>query len=251
MPDKYRPVEEVEFVEKLVNKRWKVVIPKFLVDYHDWWDFWELECHLSMQDLLKPGMLLYDVGAFDGWQSAMFSQFVGGPQNMVLIEPCEPQWSNTKNTWDKNGLSAPKATFMGFAGDHDTPNGVINQGAWPQERVDLDYGQIIKAIKFKLIHMPEHAENTECIKLDTLANTVGVPDAIHIDVEGAGLTVLRGAENILRTRKPIVWIAIHPEFMIDRFNTYPHELHDYMASLGYTGKMLARDHEEHWLFISE
>src|SRR6266403_2616484 len=94
--DKFRPVEEIEFVQQLVNRRWFVTLPKFLSEYHSWWDDWELQCHLSMDKHLKPGMVLYDVGAFDGWQSAMFSQMVGGPKNMVLIEPVAEMWANTK-----------------------------------------------------------------------------------------------------------------------------------------------------------
>lgn len=241
--DKFRKVEEIEFVQQLVNGRWTVTLPKFLADYHSWWDIWEKECHMSMAELLKSGMLLYDVGAFDGWQSAMFSRMVGGPENMVLIEPVTEMWANTKATWERNNLDPPHASFLGFAGDYTTEKADVTLDAWPK---GPDYSQMIKAIKFKLMH--EHADNTECIRLDELALIAGVPDAIHIDVEGAGLRVLTGARHILRVFKPIVWIALHPEFMRGRFNTEPEELHKFMRDLDYESKLLAVDHEEHYLF---
>jgi FkbM family methyltransferase len=248
MGDKYRKVEEIEFVSQVVNGLWTVRLPKFLAEYHSWWPVWEKECHLSMAAALKPGMLLYDVGAFDGWQSAMFSQMVGGAKNMVLVEPVPEMWPNTKATWEQNGLEPPRASFMGFASDvnFDPPNqplAAVYRDAWPE---GPDYSQMIKAIKFRLIH--EHGEITPSITLDKLAQTAGVPDAIHIDVEGAGLKVLRGAVGLLTERKPIVWIAIHPPFMIERFNTQPAELHSYMKDRGYAGKLLADDHEQHWVF---
>lgn len=243
--DKFRPVEQIEFVDQLVNERWMVRLPRFLAEYHSWWDFWEKECHFSMAELLKPGMLLYDVGAFDGWQSAMFSQMVGGARNMVLIEPVTEMWANTKATWERNGLEPPRASFLGFAGLNETVADIALD-TWPE---GPDYSKIIKAIKFKLLH--EHADCTECLRIDTIAREVADPDALHIDVEGAGLIVLKGAEQTLRNKKPIVWIAIHPDFMIQRYNTQPQELHDFMHSIGYTGKLLATDHEEHWLFIHD
>jgi FkbM family methyltransferase len=253
--DKFRPLEEIEWVDQLVNGRWTVRLPKFLADYHSWWPIWEKECHDSMAELLKPGMLLYDVGAFDGWQSAMFAQMVGGGENMVLVEPVTEMWANTKATWEQNGLFPPRASFIGFAGDYDTQGAKIWPYNWP---IGPDYSQIIKAIKFKLMH--EHGDCTECIKLDTLAympNFDSVPDALHIDVEGAGLKVLKGAKRLLQDgrqkgllqrSRPLVWIALHPQFMRERFQTEPDELHEFMREMRYSSKLLAVDHEEHWLF---
>jgi FkbM family methyltransferase len=228
------------------NGIWTVRIPKFLHDYHDWWDYWEKECHLSMQKWLKPGMVLYDIGAFDGWQSAVFSQMVGGPKNMVLIEPVTEMWSNTRETWLQNGLEPPAASFVGFAGDYDTPFATVWRNEWPG---GVDYSQMLKAIKFKLMH--EHADSTECLKVDTIAEFTPPPAALHIDVEGAGLKVLKGAEKTLRMLRPLVWIALHPEFMVKRFGTDPEELHEFMAEIGYRGELLAIDHEHHWLFLPE
>jgi FkbM family methyltransferase len=240
--DKFRPADSIEFVEIKFNEIWPVKIPRFLYEYHSWWDYWERDCHLSMQANLKPGMLLYDVGAFDGWQSAVFSQMVGGPENMVLIEPVPEMWANTKLTWDKNVLAPPKASFVGFAANYDKdPKLWVN--TWP---TDLDYSQILKAIKFRLLH--EHADHTPAIMIDTIGDSIDPPDALHIDVEGAELEVLRGAYHTLKIKRPLVWIAVHPQFMQDRFQTVPDELAWYMNNLNYTGKLLATDHEEHWFW---
>jgi FkbM family methyltransferase len=238
--DKFRPVESIEWVDILFNGIWPVRIPKFLHDYHSWWDFWEIHCHLSMQKHLQPGMILYDVGAFDGWQSAVFSQMVGGPENIVLIEPVPEMWSNTRETWRQNNLAPPRGAFVGFAGDYDKPSETF-ENMWP---TGIDYSQMLKAIKFRLMH--EHVD-TPCLKIDSMPFPKA--DALHIDVEGAELKVLQGAEKLLREKKPLVWLAIHPEFMRDRFNTEELKLHQFMFDMGYRkGTHLATDHESHWFY---
>lgn len=245
--EKLRPIESIEFVDILFNKIWPVKIPKFLHDYHDWWDYWEIDCHLSMRKYLKPGMVLYDVGSFDGWQSAVFSQMVGGPKNIVMIEPCTEQWSNARLTWEKNGLGAPLGTYHGFVGNEQRHQPTIFHNSWPS---GPDYTHVLKGIKFKFLHDPAD-KDVPCIRLDQFAANIRLPDALHIDIEGAELEALRGAEKLLRAQRPIVWVAIHPEFMRDRFKRSPRDLHFYMDDLDYTGVHLATDHEEHWVFLPD
>lgn len=243
--DTFEDLEGLQFVDKLVNGKYPVRVPAFN-DRHDWWSNWEPVRFNSMEQLLRPGMLLYDVGAYDGWGSLIFSRFVGGPENIVLIEPVAENWANIRATWNENHAGIPKATFMGFLGEHDTSGDLmpmVHVGGWP---TGPDYLKIISVTKFKLLH--EHAANTPCLRLDSLAETVGVPDAINLDVEGAALLVLHGAGEILKEHSPLVWVSIHPEFMRERFGIHPYAIHKYMASLGYLAEFLGVDHEEHHLF---
>ena len=246
--DKFRPIETIDFVEMNFNNRWPVQIPRFLAEYHGWWDVWEKERNVSMAERLKPGMVLYDVGAFDGWLACVYAQFVGGGENIVLIEPVAEEWPNTKLTWEANKLNMPRATYMGFAADILRNGPVINQSAWPK---GPDYSHIIKSIKFKLLSEQAHVDNTASIPIDVLATRIVAPDALTIDVEGAGLIVLKGAEQTLRTRRPPVWISLHPDFMRQRFSTEPEELHEFMDNCGYTGTLLASDHEDHWFYEAD
>ena len=91
------PKESIEFVDIRYNEIWDVKVPKFLHDYHGWWDYWERERNIHMAAHLKEGMLLYDCGTFDGWLAAVYQQWVGGPENIVLIEPTKEHWPLTKN----------------------------------------------------------------------------------------------------------------------------------------------------------
>lgn len=241
--DKFRPIESIDFVEIMFNRRYKVKVPRFLHEYHGWWDDWEKERNLSMEEYLKPGMILYDVGAFDGWLSAVYSQFVGGSGNMVLIEPCKDQWPNTKITFEANGLGPPCGAFLGFLGNETRGDSVIlERFRWPE---GPDYSKALKGINFRLIH--EHTD-IPAAKLDHLRDYFPIPDAITIDVEGAEFEVLRGAEHVLGRYHPLVWVAIHDDFMRERHKTAPGELFKFMKDIGYTAHFLGYDHEEHWLF---
>jgi FkbM family methyltransferase len=242
MPDTFEDVATLEFVEKLVNGKYPVKVPKFL-DQHEWWGNWERERFNSMEELLKPGMVLYEIGAFDGWQDVILSRFVGGGQNMVLIEPVAENWANIKATWEANGVEVPRVTCVGFIGPNFTMYPRADLGAgWPP----CDYQRAISVTKFK--HIAEHAATTPCIPLDIFHLVVGKPDAINIDVEGAELEVLKSGQGLFEDFSPLVWVSIHPEFMKARYDTDDAAVHEFMADLGYKGTYLGTDHEQHFLF---
>lgn len=50
-----------------------------------------------------------------------------------------------------------------------------------------------------------------CVSVDGIAAIVGMPDVIKIDVEGAELSVLRGAENVLCSHHPAILLSTHGE----------------------------------------
>jgi FkbM family methyltransferase len=247
MPDTFEDVATLEFVEKLVNGKYSVKVPKFL-DQHQWWGNWERERFNSMEELLKPGMVLYEIGAFDGWQDVILSRFVGGGQNMILIEPVAENWANTKATWEANGVEKPAVTYMGLVGPEETTDELtpwFYSHDWP---LGPDYSRAISVTKFK--HIAEHALNTPCCPLDDFVEIVLTPkpSAINIDVEGAELLVLQSAKRTLERHSPLVWVSIHPEFMKTRYYEDDSAVHEFMADLGYKGTFLGSDHEQHWCY---
>ncbi len=243
MPDTFVPIEGLKFSEKLVNGRYPVKVPSFM-DMHHWWGNWETERFLSMESLLKPGMILFDCGAFDGWQDVFLSRFVGGGQNMVLIEPVAENWANIKATWEANGVDVPRATYMGLIAPASQMKAArLYKSEWPD---GPDYSNAISVTKFK--HITENIESTPATTLSYLAYMSGIPDAINIDVEGAELLVLESGQDLLREFSPLVWVSIHPEFMKARYDHDDAAVHEFMADLRYRGTYLGTDHESHWLF---
>jgi FkbM family methyltransferase len=249
MPDTYQPLAETKFIENNWNGKHKVLVPDY-GDGRDWWKEWERERTDSMEKHLKPGMLLFEIGGYDGWQDVVLSRFIGGPQNLVIVEPVPENWALIRATFEANGLGAPHAAFMGFCDDD--WSAILNPGTaqvvwedkWPP---DVDYSKLIQQTKFKLIH--EHKDNTSEITLDVLAAIAGVPHAINIDVEGAELHVLRGAIKTLMAHHPMVWVSIHPKFIAKNYGYDPIDIFRFMTAHGYPQpEFLAWDHEMHWLW---
>lgn len=71
------------------------------------------------------------------------------------------------------------------------------------------------------------------------------PILLKCDVEGAELLVLRGAEKLLRTGSPQLLISVHPS-ALPQYGHSVNEVKDYLMAAGYTSRLLAIDHEEHW-----
>jgi FkbM family methyltransferase len=212
------------------------------------------EVHFSsVQSLMKPGDLFFDIGACDGQTSVLIADKVG-PSNVVIIEPAEKNWSYIKNFWYGHFTEVPRATYAGFLEANDKPgqdcHSVVFQKNWPNE---VAYPLVTEGeLEFRWLHYRDVDPGVAArpaMKLDTLASIVGIPAGFTLDVEGAEFLVLKGAEKTLKENHPLVWVSIHPAFMQERFQTNPSTLHNFMADLGYKGTLLTSDHEEHWLFL--
>lgn len=218
--------------------KYDVVLPEHLANW-DVFDYWEKERTLHMASKLHQGDLLFDVGAEVGWLSAIYAKMVG-PEAMVLVEPTKQFWPNIQQTWQKNfPHTSPHASFAGLLGAEGERD--LKWG-WPPAAK----GEMVEKLAYQYLH--EHDDDTPVIALDDLARYHGYPKAITIDVEGAELEVLKGAEKTLRKFRPKVWVSVHPDLMEKNYKQRAQDLHDYMKSLGYNGKHLATDHEEHWYY---
>lgn len=209
------------------------------------WDVfanWERERFHSMSYLLRQGDVLFDVGTEQGWTNLIYAQFVG-PANMVLIEPTPEFWGNIQATWAKNyGDEVPLECYDGLFSDRTTDRRTQFY-VWP----DCADGPLIDRQKYQYIHANDH--NIPEMRMDDFVQRTGtVPSAITMDVEGAELLVLKGAQETLREHRPRVWVSVHPDLMARDYDCTPDQVHDFMASLGYKAEHLATDHEQHFCY---
>lgn len=207
----------------------------------------------SVRETLKPGDIVYDVGAYDGITSAILAEIVG-PENVVIIEPGEMNWATIKAYWDAHGFAPPRATFAGFADEHDkpylSPLSVVHRGEFPPEALQFPVSDHEEGLNFRFLNDRNTSEAAArpSLRLDTISPIAGMPAGIVMDVEGAEFHALAGAINILEFSHCPVWVSIHPEFMKQRFGHDELWLHQFMFDRGYTGAMLSTYQEQHWLF---
>ena len=243
---------KVKMINTKINGKYELILPEHRVVRSQWETGWEAERIDSMMDNLKDGDVVFDIGTEEGDITGLLAKKVGNTGGIVMFEPNPRVWANIKAIWDANKLKHPLGFFVGFASDQtlEKPHNLnidpaIKEG-WPVYAFD----EVIGDHSFR--HLAQEADATPQITLDEYCKRVGVhPNLITIDVEGSELNVLKGAEEILKDKKPLVYVSIHVPALKDFFNLTPKDLHTYMESLGYQGQLLAIDHEEHWLFKSE
>jgi hypothetical protein len=69
-------------------------------------------------------------------------------------------------------------------------------------------------------------------RLDDVLPEDYTPTLIKIDVEGAELGTLRGAEQTLRNHRPVLLLE-HGLGSADFYDTRPEQVHDFLTELGY------------------
>lgn len=241
--DVYTPPEHVRWrrINGVTGGRYTLELPLPLANW-DVFASWELDRFASMETMLRRGMVLYDVGAEQGWQSATYAKLVGAG-NMVLIEPTMQLWPGIRAIWERNCDAPPRLCYDGLAATV-TADSRPHPKGWP----DCTNGPLLDRNKYTYIH--EHGHQTPQMRLDDLAAISGIyPDAMTIDVEGAELEVLRGASWLLSgDRLRYVWVSIHPDLAEKHYGATVDEIHNFMASFGYTGTLLAIDHESHYFY---
>lgn len=241
-----------EMIPTLINGRWTILLPEHRAHRAEWVTGWERERLDSMRSVLEPGMTVVDVGAEEGDLPGLWASW---GCRVALIEPQPATWPNMRAVWEANDLPDPAGMFVGFASDVTeldvkvTGYGAVGYpppGRWPA----CAFGEVIGDHGWA--HLAQQADSIPQTTLDDFAVHEGIEvDAITIDVEGAEYRVLRGAEGILRERRPVVWCSIHSDraWVEDLYEAADLDvIVGWMDEVGYDYTYLAEDHELHAMF---
>lgn len=166
---------------------------------------------------VRAGDTVIDVGGNRGVYTYHLSRLVGPSGRVHTFEPMPPNLHILRHTIKRHqldnvvlhpqacGASSERATFC----------------------MPLDHGipQLAGA------HQGRDGTNFECevVRLDDVIDSH--ISFLKVDVEGAELFVLRGAQRILRTSRPVV--LFEASELTSRYGYAPQEVFDFLASLGY------------------
>lgn len=240
-----------EMIPTLINGRWNLMLPAHRAARPQWNidnGGWELERLAAMNDRISKGDVVFDVGAEEGDFPALYASWGA---DVVLFEPNWRVWPNIRVIWEANNLEHPWGFFVGFACNQtelrpeemESIFGEPDDEGWPA----CAWGPVIGDHGFR--NVCERFHDTPQVKIDDYCVMAGTtPNVLTLDVEGAELEVLKGAERTLREHRPSVFVSIHPEFIRDMYGQTADDVHAFMAGVGYSGTHLATDHEEHWHF---
>jgi FkbM family methyltransferase len=182
-----------------------------------------------LRDHIRPGDLVFDVGAFLGTYAVMEARWAGPRGRVVAFEPSPSSFAVLTRHLRMNGLGpdrvdARQAAVGASEGrrelatfDEEPYRNMIATGSSAAGRVVVD-----------------------AVTVDGVAAAVGrLPDWIRMDVQGVEFEVLEGARAVLREARGRISIVaeMHPEQWPD-FGVSPRDGADRLAALGLKARSL-------------
>lgn len=144
-----------------------------------------------VREYLKPGMTVYNIGANLGYYALLASECVGGSGKIYAFEPGPENFELLQKTIAENG-GATIELFQSAVSDRSgiaTLSISATNSGDHQLRIDTSRDHIqVPTVSIDRFILEGHA----------------APDAIIMDVQGAELDVLRGAESLLASKAPLV-----------------------------------------------
>jgi FkbM family methyltransferase len=176
-----------------------------------------------LRDALKPGGVFLDVGANVGFYSMLALDVVGPSGAVHAFEIDERPLRCLRKTISRERLGNVQL--------HETAVGDRDGTVGLEMHEDSGNSGVVETVGVPQVRMTT---------LDTWWRGAGVKNiqAIKLDIEGAELLALKGAEQLLRAERPVL-VCEADEELQDRFGYGPRELLDQLAALEYRVAPLA------------
>jgi len=164
-----------------------------------WLGSYEPEKMDVAKSLLKKGDVAFDIGANVGIYTLLFSSVVGSSGKVVAFEPWKPNLAYLRKHLLLNDIA--NVVVLDSA--------VSEKSGWAL----LDGSNDPCTVKIST----EGSSEIRTVRLDDYTHATGLrPNLIKIDVEGAELSVLKGALRTLKHCAPVLLIATHsPDLKTD------------------------------------
>ncbi|HXY06586.1 MAG TPA: FkbM family methyltransferase [Terriglobales bacterium] len=162
-----------------------------------------------IRESLKPGDTFFDVGAHQGWMSLVAAKRVGRRGKVVAFEPSPALGGILKYHQRVNRMPQLEVVAKAVADVcvASVPFHLVDGGNSYLNSLVGPVGPDVAGDRRSCIQV-------ETVTLDTFWGESGrEPTVIKIDVEGAELSVLRGAEALLQACHATLIVAVHPTWM--------------------------------------
>jgi FkbM family methyltransferase len=195
------------------------------------WNFTsERAMQVAFDDIVSSGDQCIDVGANFGIHTLYLANLVGDSGKVWAFEPLPKNLDLLRWNIRLNHLSQRVEVVSKVASNSSEPF-------------------------LRMAGMDDPVAVTACLSNETDSKTISVPNVrlddmfnakscniglIKIDVEGAEMEVLRGAEEMLKRFKPNLVIEVHG-FALPKFGSSVSELRGFLTGIGYSESIILQD----------
>jgi len=185
----------------------------------------EPEVQEALRQHLKPGMIFFDVGANIGFFSLLAARLVGKEGRVVAFEADPEVAGRLRDHVARNEFGWVTVEQQAVWSE---PRTVYFARTDPATSPDRGLGHVVAA-------GTEETIQVDAVSLDDYVCTERAPDFLKCDVEGAEVEVFRGAERLLKEKRPGIICEMHSEenqrVLVEEF-----------SRLGYSSKPCGTNH---------
>jgi len=189
--------------------------------------------------LIRPGFVLVEVGANEGYFTRLFGKLVGKNGLVLAFEPIK----KTRDRLTENVSNIESVKVLPYAISDKV-------GEFPMFIPGSTHGQA----SLRKHSDPEwgeegsiYTENVRCSPLGQLDDIKYLDkiDFMKVDVEGAELEVLKGAQDMLKIDHPVLHLEIEERWM-NSFGYGPSEIESFLRRIGYNAFMT---YDREWITL--
>ncbi len=167
---------------------------------------YDLDLHLALEHLLRPGMICLDVGANLGEMALHMAAKVGPGGTVYAFEPAPRAFERLQSHVDRNGLSSivrvlalALSARSGTAVLAHADDRADNQGL--ASLVNTAHPAVSQRVEIRTQTLDDFAAGHKLARIDL----------IKVDIQGAEMQFLRGGPNVLATLAPDLLMEISPD----------------------------------------
>jgi len=167
-----------------------------------WLGTYELELLRTLHDFVRPGTVVYDVGANLGYLSLALARTVGASGLVVAFEPLPANFSRLQANLRRNREGERIRAVEAAVGAGSTRSRFFSHASGGMGKLEGSSGR-----RF------EYADSLEvqviCLDDWVYRNGESAPALVKIDVEGGEALALEGMARLLREARPQVLVELH------------------------------------------
>jgi FkbM family methyltransferase len=161
---------------------------------------WEANMQALYARYLRPGDVVFDLGAHQGFLAMLAARLVGDQGHVYALEASPTNASRMRRNLQLNGVSTCTAIHAAV-GDR---NGTVEFSNSAHDNANT-------YLRSSPYFTDQPTVIVPAVSLDECVRTRGfrLPDFIKCDVEGAELDALKGAEGVLTEKRPLLYLETH------------------------------------------